>query len=47
MMAQERDRYRYMPHIFRGNADAYGDQRPIADIDMEAVAAGIRGSYRE
>jgi hypothetical protein len=47
MMAQERHRYRYMPHIFHGSADAYGDDQPIAEIDMESVAAGVRGTYSE
>ncbi len=37
MMAQERDRYRYMPHIFRGYSD--GDQ--IEDIDIQAVGGSL------
>ena len=41
MMAQERDRYRYMPHIFRGYSD--GDQ--IEDIDIQAVGASLGADY--
>jgi uncharacterized protein YraI len=47
MMAQERNRYRYMPHIFR-NSSAYGDGGgPIQDVDIQAVAAGLAlgGAY--
>jgi hypothetical protein len=47
MMAQERDRYRYMPHVFR-NSGAYGDGGgPIEDVDIQAVAAGLAlgGAY--
>ena len=38
MMAQERDRYRYMPHIFRGYSD--GDQ--IEDIDIQGISGSLR-----
>ena len=41
MMAQERDRYRYMPHIFHGYSD--GDQ--IEDIDIQGVSGSLRESY--
>jgi len=47
MMAQERDRYRYMPHVFRGTG-GYGDGGgPIEDVDIQAVAAGLAlgGAY--
>lgn len=44
MMAQERDRYRYMPHIFRGSS-AYGDGGRIEDIDLQGVSSSIRGTY--
>jgi SH3 domain-containing protein len=47
MMAQERNRYRYMPHIFR-DSGAYGDGGgAIADVDIQGVAAGIRESYKD
>jgi hypothetical protein len=47
MMSQERDRYRYQPHIFRGSG-AYGDGGgPIEDVDIEGVAAGMRGVYSD
>jgi hypothetical protein len=45
MMTQERNRYRYMPHIFR-NGGAYGDGGgPIQNIDIQGIAAGLRSSY--
>ncbi|MDX2317368.1 MAG: SH3 domain-containing protein [Hyphomicrobiaceae bacterium] len=45
LLAQERNRYRYMPHIFRGS-DGYGDGGgPIEDIDIEAAGASLRSSY--
>jgi len=48
MMAQERNRYRYMPHIFSGSSYAYDeDGGAIEDVDIEGVAAGIRGAYDE
>lgn len=45
MMAQERNRYRYMPHIFHG-AGAYADGGPIEDVDIQSISAGIRGSFQ-
>jgi SH3 domain-containing protein len=45
MMSQERNRYRYMPHIFH-DSGAYGDGGgPIADVDIQGVAADIRSNY--
>jgi hypothetical protein len=41
MMAQERNRYRYMPHIFRG----YGDGEGIEDVDIQAVSASLGDVY--
>jgi hypothetical protein len=41
MMAQERNRYRYMPHIFHG----YGDGEGIEDVDVQAVSASLGGVY--
>ena len=41
MMAQERNRYRYMPQIFRG----YADDEGIEDIDIQAVTAGLGDVY--
>jgi Bacterial SH3 domain len=46
MMAQERNRYRYMPHIFYG-AGAYTEGGPIEDIDIQGISASIRDSFRE
>ena len=45
MMAQERDRYRYMPHIFR-DSGAYGDGGgPIDDVDIQGVSAAVGDVY--
>ena len=41
MMAQERNRYRYMPHIFYGYSE--GDQ--IEDIDIQGISSTLRGTY--
>ena len=47
MMAQERNRYRYMPHIFHGTG-AYGDAGgPIEDVDIQGISAGLRSSYED
>jgi hypothetical protein len=43
MMAQERNRYRYMPYIFRG----YSDGEQIDDIDIQGISSTLRGSYDE
>lgn len=43
MMAQERNRYRYMPHIFTG----YSDGDAIEDVDIQDISAGLQGSYGE
>jgi len=40
MMAQERNRYRYMPHIFHG-AGAYSDGGPVEDVDLQGISAGV------
>jgi hypothetical protein len=37
MMAQERDRYRYMPHIFHG----YSDGERIDDVDVQGIASSL------
>jgi uncharacterized protein YraI len=42
MMAQERNRYRYVPHIFRGNR--YGDEGPITDIDMQKISTTLKNT---
>ena len=42
MMAQERNRYRYMPHIFRGYP-GYGGEEGIEEIDIQAVSASLGG----
>jgi hypothetical protein len=41
MMAQERNRYRYMPHIFHG----YSDGGRIEDIDIQNIAGSLKGTY--
>ena len=47
MMAQERNRYRYMPHFFHGGG-AYGDGGgPIEDVDIQGISAGLRSSYED
>jgi hypothetical protein len=43
MMAQERNRYRYMPHIFHG----YSDGEQIEDIDIQGISSSLRGSYED
>lgn len=40
MMAQERNRYRYVPHIFRGTG-AYADGGQVQDIDIQGISAGV------
>ncbi|MGD9503040.1 MAG: hypothetical protein AB7V40_11215 [Methyloceanibacter sp.] len=45
MMAQERDRYRYMPHIFRGYGYGDGDGEPIEDINIQGIAGSLRETY--
>jgi uncharacterized protein YraI/sporulation protein YlmC with PRC-barrel domain len=40
MMSQERNRYRYMPSIFRG--DQYRGGGPIAGINMPQISAGLK-----
>lgn len=41
MMAQEHNRYRYMPHIFHGNSD--GDR--IDDIDIQNISSRLKSTY--
>jgi Bacterial SH3 domain len=41
MMAQERDRYRYMPHIFRGYSTHYGESGGIGSVDIQGIAASL------
>ena len=40
MMAQERNRYRYVPHIFRGTMGY--DSSPIGYVNTQAAAASLR-----
>jgi uncharacterized protein YraI len=40
MMAQERNRYRFVPHIFRGGH--YGDGGPITDVNMKKISASLK-----
>jgi uncharacterized protein YraI len=40
MMAQERNRYRFMPHIFRGGH--YGDGGPITEVNMKGISASLK-----
>ena len=40
MMAQERDRYRFMPHIFRGGH--YGDGGPITEVNIKGISASLK-----
>jgi len=40
MMAQERDRYRYVPNIFRGQTGY--DDSPIGYVNTQAAAAALR-----
>ncbi len=47
MMSQERNRYRYQPHIFRGQADEYGDDSPVEDVDILGIAKKLRSTYQE
>jgi uncharacterized protein YraI len=41
MMAQERNRYRFVPHIFHGYGYGEGGG-PITDIDMQKVSASLK-----
>jgi hypothetical protein len=43
MMAQERDRYRYMPHIFHGYSD--GDR--IDNVDIQGISNTLKGTYSD
>jgi hypothetical protein len=43
MMAQERNRYRYMPHIFRG----YSDGERIDDVDLQGVTGTLKSTYAD
>jgi hypothetical protein len=43
MMAQERNRYRYMPHIFRG----YSDGERIDDVDIQSVSGSLKSTYAD
>jgi len=43
MMAQERNRYRYMPHIFHGYSD--GDR--VDDIDIQGISGTLKNTYRD
>jgi len=43
MMAQERDRYRYMPHIFHGYSD--GDR--VEDVDIQGISSTLKSTYRD
>lgn len=43
MMAQERNRYRYTPHIFRG----YSDGERIDDIDIQGMSGTLKNTYRD
>ncbi len=42
MMAQEHNRYRYMPHIFHGTAGYEDAGAPIADVDLQGISASLR-----
>jgi Bacterial SH3 domain len=42
MIAQEHNRYRYVPHIFHGNR--YGDGGPIEDINMRAISSTLKNT---
>ena len=42
MIAQEKNRYRYMPHIFHGNSDGGGR---IDNIDLQAISTNLKGAY--
>ena len=42
MIAQEKNRYRYMPHIFHGNSDGGGR---IDDIDLQAISTNLSSTY--
>ena len=41
MLAQERNRYRYMPRIFHGYSDGEG----IEDVDIRDISASLKGTY--
>ena len=41
MMAQERNRYRYMPHIFHG----YSDGERIDNVDIQGISGTLKSTY--
>ena len=43
MMAQERNRYRYMPHIFHG----YSDGERIDEVDIQGISGTLKSTYGE
>jgi hypothetical protein len=48
MMAQERHRYRYMPHIFSGSSYIYDQDGggPIAEIDTQQIGQDLQEDYK-
>jgi len=47
MIAQERNRYRYMPHIFSGYESEDGGGGGIDPVDIQAVGATLRESFAD
>ena len=42
MLAQERNRYRYMPHIFHGH-----NEGGIEPVDLQGMSGSIESTYRD
>lgn len=48
LVAQERNRYRYMPHIFRGYAEEGGDDGGGIDpVDVQGIGEALSDSYAD
>jgi hypothetical protein len=47
MIAQERNRYRYMPHIFSGYTSEDGGGGGIDPVDTQAVGEALQESYAD
>jgi hypothetical protein len=45
MIAKERNRYRYMPHVFRGYTSENGGS--IEPVDTQAVGEALQDSYAD
>lgn len=47
LIAQERNRYRYMPHIFSGYAGEDGDGGGIDPVDVQGIGEALKEDYAD